>query len=664
MPAPEPASTVPDSDATKSERIARLVQETVGAAPVHANRFRTQWAGLAGEDAVGTTLRVAGWVHRRRDHGGLIFVDLRDRTGLLQVVFDPATCGAEVFAAAERLRSEHVLTVEGDLTARGAEHVNPKMATGAVELRAATLETLAEADTPPFPVDEDGPVDELVRLRNRVVDLRRQVNRDALLLRSRIVRAIRDAMEEEGFLDIETPYLTRSSPEGARDFLVPSRLQAGSFYALPQSPQQLKQMLMVAGFERYYQIVRCFRDEDLRADRQPEFTQLDAELSFVDEDDVIATFERVMSRAFAAGGLDVAAPAWERMPYDEALLRYGNDRPDRRFGLEIQELSDALRGTEFKVFAGTLASGGVVRGINAGGLTVPRKQLDELTEIAKKAGAGGLVWGFVEEDGSWRSPIAKFLTSDEIDAIKTTLDASPGDLLLIVADQAAVAANVLGVLRLELADRFGLREDRNDVFWVVDFPMFERSAEGDRWDAVHHPFTQPSAPGGGALTPEDLAPGGRFGAPHPDGPSATGGAAPDDAPAPAPEASGPGALRSRAYDLVVNGWEVGGGSIRINRVEQQLAVLELLGIDAEEAEEQFGHLLRALKAGAPPHGGIAFGVDRLAALCAGRDSLRDVIAFPKTSSGGDPLTGAPAPVDAGQLGELALRSTVEPPAAG
>ncbi|MGX6449433.1 aspartate--tRNA ligase, partial [Patulibacter sp. S7RM1-6] len=522
MPAPEPASTATDS-ATPADRIAALVQETVAAAPVHANRFRSVWAGLVGEDAVGTTLRAAGWVHRRRDHGGLIFVDLRDRTGLLQVVFDPETCGADVFAAAERLRPEHVLSVEGALTARGAEHVNPKMATGGVELRATTLDALAEAETPPFPVDEDGPVDELVRLRNRVVDLRRQGNRDALLLRSRIVRAIRDAMEDEGFLDIETPYLTRSSPEGARDFLVPSRLQPGSFYALPQSPQQLKQMLMVAGFDRYFQIVRCFRDEDLRADRQPEFTQLDAELSFVDEDDVIATFERVMTRAFAAGGLDVPAAAWERMPYDEALLRYGNDRPDRRFGLEIQELSDALRGTEFKVFAGTLASGGVVRGINAGGLTVPRKQLDELTEIAKKAGAGGLVWGFVEEDGSWRSPIAKFLTPEEIEAIKATLDASPGDLLLIVADRAAVAANVLGVLRLELADRFDLREDRNDVLWVVDFPMFERSAEGDRWDAVHHPFTQPAAPGGGELTPADLAPGGRFGAPHPDGPSATGG---------------------------------------------------------------------------------------------------------------------------------------------
>ena len=645
-----PESTPPSESASGAtdERIAALVRDTVGSAPVGANRYRSAWAGALGDDAVGGEHRVAGWVHRRRDHGGLIFVDLRDRSGLLQVVFDPATCGAEVFAAAERIRPEHVISAAGELTRRGDEHINPKMPTGTVELRSTSLDVLAEAETPPFPVDEDGPVDELLRLRNRVIDLRRERTRDALLLRSRIVRAIRDAMEDEGFLDVETPYLTRSTPEGARDFLVPSRLQPGSFYALPQSPQLFKQLFMVAGLDRYYQVVRCFRDEDLRADRQPEFTQLDAELSFVDEDDVIAIFERVMTRAFQAGGLETAAPAWDRMPYAEAVLRYGNDRPDRRFGLEIQELSDALRGTEFKVFAGTLASGGVVRGINAGGLTVPRKQLDELTDIAKKAGAGGLVWGFVEPDGSWRSPIAKFLTPDEIEAIKGTLDASPGDLLLIVADQAPVAASVLGVLRLELADRFGLREDRNDVLWIVDFPMFEGTAGdgtnlgGGRWDAVHHPFTQPCAPGGAPVSAADLAPGGAFN---------------DDT-------TTPGDLHSRAYDLVVNGWEVGGGSIRVNLVDQQRAILDLLGFSAEQADEQFGFLLDALKAGAPPHGGIAFGIDRLAALCAGRDSLRDVIAFPKTSSGGDPLTGAPAPVDTKQLGDLALRTTVAPPAAG
>ncbi len=646
MSAPEPAAT--DRTSAHDDRIRDLVRDTVGGAPVAPNRYRTSWAGQVGDGEVGETLRVAGWVHRRRDHGGLIFVDLRDRSGLLQVVFDPDTCGPEAFAAAERLRPEHVLSVAGELTGRGAEHVNPKMATGTVELRASELQTLAEAETPAFAVDEDGPVDELLRLKQRVIDLRRERTKDAILLRSRIVRAIREAMDEEGFLDIETPYLTRSTPEGARDFLVPSRLQPGTFYALPQSPQLFKQLFMVAGFERYYQVVRCFRDEDLRADRQPEFTQLDAELSFVDQDDVMGVFERVMAKAFTAGGLDVADPGWERMPYDEAVLRYGNDRPDRRFGLEIQELSGALKDTEFKVFAGTLASGGVVRGINAGALTVPRKQLDELTEIAKKAGAGGLVWGFVEPDGSWRSPIAKFLTSEEIESIKSTLDASEGDLLLIVADKAPVAANVLGTLRLELADRFDLREDRNDVLWIVDFPSFERSAStgsaatpNTRWDAVHHPFTQPCAPGGDDVSAEDLAPGGRFG---------------DDG------SEGPAALRSRAYDLVVNGWEVGGGSIRINRVDQQQAVLNLLGFSAEEAQEQFGFLLDGLKAGAPPHGGIAFGIDRLAALCARRDSLRDVIAFPKTASGGDPLTGAPAPVEPKQLGELGIKSTVAPPA--
>jgi aspartyl-tRNA synthetase len=646
MSSPESSPPTPASGRPSDERIAELVRDTVGAAPVHANRYRSTWAGLVGEDAVGQSPRVAGWVHRRRDHGGLIFVDLRDRSGLLQVVFDPDTCGPEVFAAAERLRSEHVVSVAGELTRRGAEHVNPKMVTGTVELRAAELDVLAEAETPPFAVDEDGPVDELLRLKHRVIDLRREHSRDALLLRSRIVRAIRDAMEEEGFLDIETPYLTRSTPEGARDFLVPSRLQPGTVYALPQSPQLFKQLFMIAGFDRYFQIVRCFRDEDLRADRQPEFTQLDAELSFVDEDDVIAIFERVMTRAFVAGGLDLAAAPWERMSYDDAVLRYGNDRPDRRFGLEIQELSEALSGTEFKVFAGTLASGGVVRGINAGGLTVPRKQLDELTDIAKKAGAGGLVWGFVEPDGSWRSPIAKFLTPEEIESIKTTLDASPGDLLLIVADKAPVAANVLGVLRLELADRFALREDRNDVLWIVDFPMFEGTAGdgtnlgGGRWDAVHHPFTQPCAPGGAPVSAADLAPGGAFNN----------------------DETTPADLHSRAYDLVVNGWEVGGGSVRINRPEQQRAVLDLLGFSEDEADEQFGFLLDALKAGAPPHGGIAFGIDRLAALCAGRDSLRDVIAFPKTSSGGDPLTGAPAPAETKQLADLGLRSTIEPPA--
>ena len=641
MPAPESSASAESSARSTDARIAELVRDSVARAPVHENRFRSQWAGNVGRAAVGVELRVAGWVHRRRDHGGLIFVDLRDRTGLLQVVFDPADCGPEVFAAAERLRPEHVISVAGEISAREDEHVNPKMRTGDVELRVAAIDVLAEAETPPFPVDEDGDVDELLRLKRRVIDLRRERNRDALLLRSRIVREIRAAMEEEGFLDIETPYLTRSTPEGARDFLVPSRLQPGGFYALPQSPQLFKQLFMIAGIERYYQVVRCFRDEDLRADRQPEFTQLDAEMSFVDEEDVIATFERVMARAFEAGGLEVEPPAWERLSYDESLLRYGNDRPDRRFGLEIQELSDALHGTEFKVFAGTLAGGGVVRGLNAGALTVPRKQLDELTEIAKKGGAGGLVWGFVEEDGSWRSPIAKFLTPEEIDAIKATLSASPGDLLLIVADQASTAASVLGTLRLELADRFDLREDRNDVLWVVDFPAFERNDQ--RWDALHHPFTQPCAPGGGDVTADDLRGAGTYG---PEG------------------AEGPGALRSRAYDLVVNGWEVGGGSVRISRTDQQEAVLELLGFTPEQAHEQFGFLLDALKAGAPPHGGIAFGVDRLAALCADRDSLRDVIAFPKTASGGDPLTGAPAPVDAAQLRDLALRSTVEPPAAG
>ncbi|HEX8158815.1 MAG TPA: aspartate--tRNA ligase, partial [Solirubrobacteraceae bacterium] len=479
-----------------------------------------------------------------------------------------------------------------------------------------SMELLAQSATPPFPLDGDVELDEMLRLRNRTLDLRRRQMVEALVLRHEVVRTIRETLSDEDFLEVETPILTRSTPEGARDFLVPARMTPGSFYALPQSPQLFKQLLMIAGYERYFQIARCFRDEDLRADRQPEFTQLDLEMSFVAEDDVIDVNERLMAKVFELGGLDVPPPPYPRVAYDEAMLRYGSDRPDRRFGLQITDVSDALRGSAFKVFSSVLGSGGVVRAINAGAREVPRSELDALTEVAKRAGAGGLVWAFVQEDGSWRSPIAKFLSAEEMSAVNSALTASPGDLLLAVADTADVAAGALGALRLHLAERWDLiAKGAHDVLWVVDFPMFGWNETDGRWDALHHPFTAPI---------------GSF----------------DD----------PGALRSRAYDLVVDGWELGGGSIRSHDPAVQRQVFEAIGMDEDEAEARFGFLLEALRYGAPPHGGIAFGIDRIVALLLGRDSIRDVIAFPKTASGSDPLTGAPAPVDDAQLRELGVRT--------
>jgi len=578
--------------------------------PPAANRYRDVWAGEVNAARAGDRLRVAGWVHRRRDHGGLIFIDLRDRSGLLQLVFHPETSG-EAFAAAERLRSEHVLSATGTLVRREEGNVNPNIATGEVELQVEEMDVLAQAETPPFPVDEDVQVEESTRLAHRVIDLRRDAMQEALILRDRITRVMRETLADADFLEIETPILTRSTPEGARDFLVPARMQPGSFYALPQSPQLFKQLLMMSGFERYFQIARCFRDEDLRADRQPEFTQLDLEMSFVEEEDVMGLMEHLFERVFAEGGFPAPPPPWPRMPYDEAIARYGTDRPDLRFGLEIHDVSDHLRGTEFKAFRGVLDGGGVVRGFNVGPRETPRKELDELTELAQRTGAKGLVWAFVQAGGVWRSPIAKFLADEEMQAISSQLGASEGDLLLAVADDARVAAEVLGTLRLRLGEP---DTSRHSLVWIVDFPAFEWNAGESRWDALHHPFTAPVG---------DL----------------------DD----------PGSLRSRAYDLVLDGTEIGGGSIRIHDVAVQRRVLEILGMSEEEAQARFGFLLDALRYGAPPHGGIAFGLDRVAAIMAGRDSIRDVIAFPKTASGADLLTGAPAPVDARQLRELGLR---------
>jgi len=591
--------------------------------PPRANAYRDAWAGSLDAARAGDEARVAGWVHRRRDHGGLIFIDLRDRSGLVQLVFHPDSA-PEAHEAAHRLRPEHVISVSGTVARRASENVNPNLPTGEIELDVAELQVLADAQTPPFPIDEEGPVDELLRLRHRALDLRRQRQRDTLILRDRIARTLRRVLAERDFLEIETPMLTRSTPEGARDFLVPARSQPGSFYALPQSPQLFKQLLMMAGFERYFQIVRCFRDEDPRADRQPEFTQLDVELSFVEEEDVMALVEAVMTEVFAAASFEVPPPPWPRMSYDDAIARYGVDRPDTRFGLEIADLGDAVATTEFQVFAGALGSGGVVRGFNAGRHELPRAALDELTELARAWGAKGLVWAFVQEDGAWRSPIAKFLAPEEITAVNGRLEASPGDLLLVVADGAAMAARVLGQLRLELGERFGLvPDDRHEALWIVDFPMFAYHEGEDRWDPLHHPFTAPSG---------DL--------------------------------ENPGALRSRAYDVVLDGFEIGGGSIRIHDPDVQRRVLELIGIGPQDAEARFGFLLDALRYGAPPHGGIAMGFDRIVAMLAGWRTVREVnireaITFPKTATGADPLTGAPAPVDPRQLRDLGLRALGE-----
>ncbi|MGA2471056.1 MAG: aspartate--tRNA ligase [Solirubrobacteraceae bacterium] len=584
------------------------------------NSYRTKWAGDLRSADVGQEVRVAGWVHRRRDHGGLVFIDLRDRSGLLQLAFHPDSAPA-AHAGAHDLRSEAVISVLGTIVARSEETINPGMATGEIELEVAELEVLATSPTPPFPIDEEVAVDEMLRLRHRALDLRRESMRDAMTLRHEVIATMREHLGAQDFLDIETPILTRATPEGARDFLVPARMARGSFYALPQSPQLFKQLLMIAGYERYFQIARCFRDEDLRADRQPEFTQLDIEMSFVGEDDVIALTEGVMERVFAAAGFTVPAPPWPALHYADAMARYGIDRPDTRFGLEIHDVSSLVAGSEFKVFESVLGAGGVVRAINAGPRELSRAEQDGLNDVVQRYGARAVAPIYVG-GGGWRGNLAKFFTTKAIESVNRELGAGDDDLLLFVADREAVAAQALGALRLELGERFGLvPADRHDVLWVRYFPMFEWSEGEGRFSAVHHPFTAPApAEGTSELDFAD-----------------------------------PAALSSRGYDLVCDGVELGGGSIRIHTPEIQEQVFKVLGMSAQEAQARFGFLLDALQYGAPPHGGIALGIDRIVAMLCGRDSIRDAIAFPKTASGADPLTGAPAPVDAAALRELGLR---------
>jgi aspartyl-tRNA synthetase len=581
--------------------------------------MRTHACGDLRASDVGATVSLCGWVWRRRDHGGVTFVDLRDRRGLVQLVFHPEEA-SEAHGAAQHLGSETVVRVTGEVRERPAGTVNPELPTGEVEVAVSGLEVLSEAETPPFVIEDRIEASEELRLRYRYLDLRRPEMTDVLALRHTINRVIREEMEARGFLEVETPMLGRSTPEGARDFLVPSRLWPGTFYALPQSPQQLKQLLMVAGQDRYYQIVRCLRDEHTRADRSFEFTQLDVEMSFVDQADVFAVIEPLYARVVReTQGVEVATP-FERMTYDEMVSRFGTDKADLRYGMELVELGRVFAGTGFRAFASALSDGGLVKAFAApGGSEFSRKELDDLVQVARSRGAVGLVWIAFEHDGI-RSPVEKHLSADEIEGVRRATNAAPGDLALIVADRPDRTNVALDGLRRHLAERLGLIPEGEWRFcWLVDPPLFDWSEDEGKWVSAHHPFTAPAS--------DDL---------------------------------NPETARSRGYDLVLNGYEVGGGSIRIHRPDVQHRVFEVLGLSDEEIEEQFGHLLNAFRYGVPPHGGIAMGIDRLVMLMAGKETIRDVTAFPKAQSGADPLTGAPAPASEEQLRELGLAVTANP----
>lgn len=560
-----------------------------------------------------------GWVQKRRDLGGLIFIDLRDRSGIVQVVFNPEV-SAEALQIAEKVRSEYVLEVTGTVVARAEGTINPNLSTGEIEIKATQLEIINAAKTPPFAIADDVEITEELRLKYRYMDLRRPVMQETFKLRHNVTKEIRNYLDEHGFLDIETPMLTKSTPEGARDYLVPSRVHPGEFYALPQSPQIFKQLLMVSGFERYYQIVRCFRDEDLRADRQPEFTQVDIETSFLEIKDIIELAENMMVRVMKeVKGINIPAP-FKQITYKEAMDRYGSDKPDTRFGLELVNVSDVVEGSDFKVFAQTVADGGAVKAINVIGQAenFSRKDIDKLTEFVKVYGAKGLAWMKVEADGL-KGPIAKFFEGEVGSSLSEQLQAKAGDLLLFVADKPNVVADSLGALRLKLGKELGLiDESKFNFLWVVDFPLFEYDADANRYVAAHHPFTMPKWEDVDMLEND------------------------------------PANARAQAYDLVLNGYELGGGSMRIYKKDIQERMFKALGFSLEEAHAQFGFLMDAFEYGTPPHGGIALGLDRMVMLLAGRNNLRDTIAFPKTASASDPLTNAPSPVGEHQLDDLKL----------
>jgi aspartyl-tRNA synthetase len=588
--------------------------------------LKTRDCGSLRTTDVGQTVTLAGWVHRRRDHGALIFLDLRDRSGLVQVTCD-AVRSAEAHAALSGARNEYVVQVRGLVRSRPAGLANPHLPTGEIEVVAEEATILNEARTPPFYINEEVDLDEALRLKYRYLDLRREPMQRNLILRHRVVKFMRDYLDALGFVEIETPMLIKTTPEGARDYVVPSRVYPGRFYALPQSPQQLKQLLMVAGYERYFQIARCLRDEDLRADRQPEFTQLDLEMSFVDREDIINLVGSLYEELIGAwGSKPILAAPFPILTYSEAIERFGSDKPDLRFGMELANLGDFLSESGFKVFTDALAAGGQVKAIVApGGATFSRKQVDDLTEIARRFGARGLVTIARLEDGTIKSSASKYLGQQEMDAILHRASASAGDLVLIVADSnRAVVARSLGELRLALGQQLGLvRQDVHALCWIVEFPLLEWSADQQRWTAMHHPFT--------SAMDEDWA----------------------------LLETDPGEVRAKAYDLVMDGWEVGGGSIRIHRRERQQAMFRALGIGPEEAEEKFGHLLEAFEYGAPPHGGIATGIDRTVAILAGTPSIREVIAFPKTASATDLMFRSPSEISDAQLRELHL--SIVPP---
>ncbi|MGI6054895.1 MAG: aspartate--tRNA ligase, partial [Clostridium sp.] len=568
---------------------------------------------------IGEEVTVMGWVQKSRNKGGIIFVDLRDRTGILQLIFEESDCGAENFEKAEKLRSEFVIAVTGRVEARSGA-VNENLKTGAIEVRAKSLRILSESETPPFHIEENSKTKEELRLKYRYLDLRRPDLQRNLMTRSRVAILTRAFLAEEGFLEIETPTLIKSTPEGARDYLVPSRVHPGSFYALPQSPQLLKQLLMCSGYDRYFQLARCYRDEDLRADRQPEFTQIDMELSFVDVDDVLDVNERLLKKLFKEiCNYDLQLPI-RRMTWREAMDRFGSDKPDLRFGMELKNVSDVVKDCGFVVFKSALENGGSVRGINAEGQgTMPRKKIDALVEYAKGFGAKGLAYLAIQEDGSYKCSFAKFMSQEELDALAAAMDGKPGDLLLFAADKDKVVFDVLGNLRLELARQLDLlKKDDFQFLWVTEFPLLEYSEEEDRYVAMHHPFTMPME--------EDL--------PLLD--------------------TDPGKVRAKAYDIVLNGTEMGGGSVRIHQSDIQSRMFEVLGFTKEKAQEQFGFLLDAFKYGVPPHAGLAYGLDRMVMLMVGADSIRDVIAFPKVKDASCLMMEAPAPVDEKQLTELSI----------